>query len=86
MPKRKTELLPCPRCGTVPRMEYSERMEFWWQYGKKGTFASARSAGCSEQKGVAAVAERKQNIFAKRDAVTATGRRRVENEKRIYGL
>ena len=36
MPEQKTKLLACPRCGTVPRMEFSEELEIWWLYGKKG--------------------------------------------------
>ena len=41
-----------------------------------GTFASAAGGRVSEQKGVAAVAEREQIAFAKCDAVTATGSKR----------
>ena len=41
-----------------------------------GTFASAAGGRASEQKGVAAVAEREQIVFAMCDAVTATGSKR----------
>ena len=70
MPKRKIELLPCPRCGTVPRMEYSERLELWWQYGKKGcAFCETFTAALPD-----------------RDESVADWNRCVENEKVIYGL
>lgn len=66
----KVKLLPCPCCGTVPRMEYSERMEFWWQYGKKGcAFCETFTAALPD-----------------RDESVADWNRRVENEKGIYGL
>ena len=64
------ELLACPRCGTVPRMEFSEELEIWWQYGKKGcAFCETFSAvlpGCEES--------------------TAEWNRSVENERAIYQL
>ena len=70
MPKHKTKLLACPRCGTVPRVEFSEELELWWQYGKKGcafceTFTAALP-GYEES--------------------AADWNRCVENEKVIYGL
>ena len=45
-----------------------------------GTFASAAGGRASEQKGLAAVAERKQIAFAKCDAVTATGSKRRDSK------
>lgn len=36
MKKTDLVLLACPRCGTIPRLEYSSRLELWWQYGKNG--------------------------------------------------
>ena len=70
MPKHKTELLPCPRCGTVPRMEYSERLELWRQYGKKGC----------------AFCETFTAVLPDREESAEDWNRRVENEKVIYGL
>ena len=70
MPKQKTDLLPCPRCGTVPRMEFSEELEIWWLYGKRG---------CS-------FCERKSAFLAGREESIEDWNRRVENERVIYGL
>ena len=70
MAKHGIEPAPCPKCGTVPRMEYSERMELWWQYGKKGcSFCETFTAA-----------------LPGRDESVADWNLCVENERVIYGL
>ena len=70
MARAKIDLLPCPRCGTVPRMEFSEELEIWWLYGKKG---------CS-------FCERESAFLAGCEESAADWNRHVENERVIHAL
>ena len=59
---------------------FSDNLIFLRRSTQVGTFASAAGGRASEQKGVAAVAEREQIAFAKCDAVTATGSKRRDSK------
>lgn len=52
------------------RMEYSERLEIWWQYGKKGC----------------AFCETFTAVLPDREESAEDWNRRVENEIKIYEL
>ena len=70
MAKRGIEPSPCPKCGTVPRMEFSEELEIWWLYGKRG----------------GSFCERESAFLAGREESIEDWNRHVENEKVIHEL